>query len=344
MNLGHKVLNLARLLPLLLLSSLIWLLPLQAQAHRFAPVLLQVTEVDSQQYQVVWKIPLQSTSPVPLQPQWPESCEPVSVGAPQIEGTGRVVSWRLDCAGLGEDGLVGATLGIAGLGANQTSAMLLVSLRDGREYQQVLSAEQPRFTLPEEPGAGQVMTDYSRLGVEHIWTGLDHLLFVFGLLLLVRNFRALLLTITAFTVGHSVTLSLVTLGVIGYPVRLVEFSIALSIFWLAVVLTRPDRGGVFHRHPWWLAGGFGLLHGMGFAGALVETGLPQANLPLALLFFNLGIELGQIAFIVVVGVFWAVLRRPLGSWQQQLRPLPVYLLGILSASWCIERGLEMLAG
>lgn len=326
------------------LAPLLMLLSLQAQAHRFAPVLLQLTEVDSQQYQVVWKVPLQATSPVPLEPRWPEGCRPASAGAPQIEGTGRVVSWRLDCQMLGEAGLVGASLGIDGLGANQTSAMLLVSLRDGREYQQVLSAEQPRFTLPEEPGAGQVMTDYSRLGIEHIWTGLDHLLFVFGLLLLVRNIRSLLFTITAFTVGHSITLSLVTLGVIGYPVGLVEFSIAVSIFWLAVVLTQPDRGGVFHRHPWWLAGGFGLLHGMGFAGALVETGLPQANLPLALLFFNVGIELGQIAFILVVVLFWALLRRPLGEWQRQLRPLPVYLLGVLSASWCIERGLEMLAG
>lgn len=336
------------LLPRRFIRHLLWpllmLVAAQAQAHRFAPVLLQVTELDTRQYQVVWKVPLQSTSPVALTPVWPEGCQTRSAGAPQIEGTGRVVSWRLDCEALGEAGLVGATLGINGLAANQTSAMLLVSLRDGREYQQVLTAEGARFTLPEEPGVGQVMWDYSRLGIEHIWTGLDHLLFVFGLLLLVRNFRSLLLTITAFTVGHSVTLSLVTLGVIGYPVGLVEFSIALSIFWLAVVLTLPDRGGVFHRHPWWLAGGFGLLHGMGFAGALVATGLPQANLPLALLFFNVGIELGQIAFIVVVGVFWVLLRRPLGEWQRQLRPLPVYLLGILSASWCIERGLEMLAG
>lgn len=332
------------------LAALCWLLilglfPGLAQAHRFAPVLLQVSELDAGQFQLVWKVPLQASSPVPMQPEWPEGCEPQGAGAPQIEGTGRVVSWRLDCTALGEVGLVGSSLGIAGLGANQTSAMLLVSLRDGREYQQVLTPEQPRFVLPAEPGAGQVMTDYSWLGVEHIWTGLDHLLFVFGLLLLVRNFRALLLTITAFTIGHSITLSLVTLGVIGYPVGLVEFSIALSIFWLAVVLTLPDRGGVFHRHPWWLAGGFGLLHGMGFAGALVATGLPQANLPLALLFFNIGIEAGQLAFIVAVGLFWMLLRRPLGeAWQARLRPLPVYLLGILSASWCIERGLEMLAG
>jgi hydrogenase/urease accessory protein HupE len=206
----------------------------------------------------------------------------------------------------------------------------------------VLNAEQPAFIVPQEPGAGEVMTDYTVLGVEHIWSGIDHLLFVFGLLLLVGGGTRLLWTITAFTVGHSITLSLVTLGFFGYPVALVEFTIALSIFVLAVELTRKARHDLLWRHPWWLAGGFGLLHGMGFAGALAETGLPQDNVPLALLFFNIGIELGQIAFILAVFVVWFLVRKPLAPVQERLLPVPVYILGTLSAMWCIERGLEAL--
>jgi len=314
-----------------------------AHAHRFAPSLLKVNQIADQQYNMVWKTPAQGTSNVPLRPVWPDSCEVKNASPPQMEGTGKVSSWQLHCRGLGEDGLVGETLGVAGLGANQASAMVMISLLDGRQYQQVLNAEQAEFVVPQESSAGDVMSDYSLLGMEHIWGGIDHLLFVFGLLLLVGGGTRLLWTITAFTVGHSITLSLVTLGYFDYPVALVEFTIALSIFVLAVELTRVQKHDMLWRNPWWLAAGFGLLHGMGFAGALAETGLPQDNLPLALLFFNVGIEIGQIAFILVVLALWALLRRPLAPWQDRLLPIPVYILGALSAMWCIERGLEVLS-
>ncbi|GHD31158.1 HupE/UreJ family protein [Parahalioglobus pacificus] len=313
-----------------------------AQAHRFAPSLLKVTEVADDRYNFVWKTPIQTTSATPLRPQWPAACEVASTNQPYTEGTGRVFSWQLDCA-FGEAGLVGQSLGITGLGPNQASAMVMVALRDGRHYQEVLNAEQESFVVPQEPGAGQVMTDYSLLGMEHIWGGIDHLLFVFGLLLLVGGGTRLLWTITAFTLGHSITLSLVTLGFFDYPVALVEFTIALSIFVLAVELTRKGKNDLLWRHPWWLAGGFGLLHGMGFAGALADTGLPQDNVPLALLFFNVGIEIGQIVFIFAIIGLWWLLRKPLAPWQDRLLPVPVYVLGGLSAMWCIERGLEVLA-
>jgi hypothetical protein len=312
------------------------------QAHRFAPSLLKVNETAPQEYNVVWKTPAQGVSNVRLEPRWPASCEVTSGTPPQLEGTGLVVSYELRCAALGEDGLVGETLGISGLGANQASAMVMVSLLDGRQYQQVLDTEKTEFVVPEESSAGSVMGDYSWLGMEHIWGGIDHLLFVFGLLLLVGGGTRLLWTITAFTVGHSITLSLVTLGYFDYPVALVEFTIALSIFVLAVELTRKEKHDVLWRNPWWLAGGFGLLHGMGFAGALAETGLPQDNVPLALLFFNVGIEIGQVAFILVLLAVWLLVRKPLTPWQDRLMPVPVYVLGALSAMWCIERGLEAL--
>ena len=314
-----------------------------AQAHRFAPSLLNVQEIAPLQYNVVWKTPAQGVSNVPLRPVWPETCEVTNASEPQLEGTGVVTSWQLRCEHLGEGGLVGETLGVSGLGANQASAMVMVSLLDGRAYQQVLDTEQPEFIVPAESTAGDVAGSYTWLGIEHIWGGFDHLLFVFGLLLLVGGGSRLLWTITAFTLGHSITLSLVTLGFFDYPVSLVEFAIALSIFILAVELTRTAKHDALWRNPWWLAGGFGLLHGMGFAGALAETGLPQDNVPMALLFFNVGIEVGQIAFILVVLAVWFVIRRPLAPWQDRLLPVPIYILGALSAMWCIERGLAVLA-
>ncbi len=325
-----------------LFALLLLLLVPAAEAHRFAPSLLKVSEIGPAQYHIVWKTPAQATSSVPLTPVWPDGCEVRNPSPTQLEGTGKVSSAQLQCTGLGEDGLVGETLGVDGLGINQASAMLMVSLLDGREYQAVLNAEQSRFVVPANSNAGEVMSDYAFLGMEHIWGGIDHLLFVFGLLLLVGGGTRLLWTITAFTVGHSITLSLVTLGFFDYPVALVEFTIALSIFVLAVELTRTERHDILWRNPWWLAGGFGLLHGMGFAGALAETGLPQDNVPLALLFFNVGIEVGQIAFIAVILAAWFVIRKPLAPLQERLLPIPVYVLGALSAMWCIERGLEAL--
>jgi len=313
-----------------------------ALAHRFAPSLLQVREVAPLTYNVVWKTPAQGVSNVPLLPVLPSGCDATHASEPHLEETGVVTSWQLTCAALGDAGLIGQTLGVSGLGINQASAMVMVSLRDGRRYQQVLNAERGEFVIPAQSTAGDVAGSYTRLGAQHIWAGLDHLLFVFGLLLLVGGGSRLLWTITAFTVGHSITLSLVTLGFFNFPVALVEFAIALSIFVLAVELTRTARRDALWRNPWWLAGGFGLLHGMGFAGALAETGLPQDNVPLALLFFNLGIELGQIAFIAVVMAIGVLLRRPLAPWRERLLPVPVYVLGVSSAMWCIERGLAVL--
>lgn len=313
-----------------------------AFAHRFAPSLLKVVETSPANFNVVWKTPTQGTSNIPLRPVWPSSCEVISQSPVQTEGTGSVSSWQLRCLELGEQGLVGEVLGVTGLGANQASAMVMLSLLDGRAYQEVLNAEKSEYLVPAEPGQGQVMSDYSVLGMEHIWSGIDHLMFVFGLLLLVGGGSRLFWTITAFTLGHSITLSLVTLGFFDYPVALVEFTIALSIFVLALGLARPDKAGLFRRYPWSLAAGFGLLHGMGFAGALAEAGLPQDNVPLALLFFNVGIEVGQIAFIGLILGIWFLIRRPLGSaWQERLLPIPVYVLGAMSAMWCIERAVEV---
>ena len=332
------------------------LLPNQAIGHRFAPSLLKLVETSEYNYNVVWKTPTEATSNIPLRPSLPVGCKVVSEKPVVREGTGTVSSWSMNCEPLGVEGLIGHKLGVIGLSENQASAMVMLTLNDGRSYQSVLNNEMPAFLVPAKPSQSKVMTEYTMLGAEHIWEGPDHLMFVFGLLLLVGGGTRLLWTITAFTAGHSVTLALITLGFLTYPVSLIEFTIALSIFVLAIELTRKkqDEGklSLFKRYPWWLAGGFGLLHGMGFAGALAEIGLPQGSVPLALFFFNIGIEIGQIAFVALAITGWLLLSRMLASSvfaarimvdRHQLLIVPIYLLGGLSAMWCIERGLAVLS-
>ena len=306
-------------------------------AHRFAPSLLEVTQLSATAFNATWKTPLQKVSATPIEPRFPASCEVTSTSPLLQEGTGELKQIQLACP----MGLVGETVSVSGLGQNQSSALLRITLADDIFHQAVFTATEPDFVVPEEGSAGTVALDYTWLGAEHIWSGPDHLLFVMGLLLLVGWNRRLIYTVTAFTLGHSMTLAMVTLGVFDYPVSLVEFMIALSIYVLAVELARGSAGAVW-RQPWWLAGGFGLLHGMGFAGALADTGLPQSNVPLALLFFNVGIELGQLAFIALLVLLAATGGRLIGDRIEALRPLPVFALGGLSAMWCIERGLEVL--
>lgn len=310
-----------------------------ASAHRFAPSLLEIRQLSETALVATWKTPIQKVSAVPMEPLFPASCQVTSASPWVQEGTGVLMQLDLSCA----EGLVGKTLSVSGLSDNQSSALLRLYLAEDIFHQAVFTAAEPAFVVPAEGTAGSVTRDYVQLGAEHIWEGPDHLLFVMGLLFLVGWNRRLILTVTAFTVGHSVTLAMVTLGLFDYPVALVEFMIALSIYVLAVELARADGGGLLWRQPWWLAAGFGLLHGMGFAGALAETGLPQSNVPLALLAFNIGIELGQLAFIALLVLLFAVGVR---LWNEQritaLRPLPIFVLGGLSAMWCIERGLGAL--
>jgi len=330
-------------------------LPDYVGAHRFAPSLLKIVETSEYTYKVVWKTPTEATSNVPLRPTWPVDCEVQNEKPVVREGTGTVSSWVISCQQPGAEGLIGQELGVTGLSENQASAMIMLSMSDGRHYQSLVNAQAPDFLVPAQPGQLSVMTEYSTLGAEHIWEGPDHLMFVFGLLLLVGGGSRLLWTITAFTVGHSVTLALITLGFLTYPVSLIEFAIALSIFVLALELARKEQDGgkqsLFRRYPWWLAGGFGLLHGMGFAGALAEIGLPQGSVPMALLFFNIGIEIGQIIFVALAMTAWWLVSKVFANpafgermavSQDRLLIIPIYLLGGLSAMWCIERGLEVL--
>lgn len=327
-----------------LLLVILLVLAQNAMAHKLAPSLLRLTELSDGGFAVLWKTPASTQTGRSLQPVFPAGCQ--TAGQPQQtrEGTGKVWQWPIRCS----QGLIGQTLQVNGLTESATATLVNIEWLDGRQVQQLLNAGLPRFQVPARQSVWQVMIDYAKLGAEHIWSGTDHLLFVLALLLLVPNTRLLIWTITSFTVGHSITLSLVVLGFINYPVSLVEFAIAASIFVLAVELVNTRRGEKtvgrwIPGHSWLVAIVFGLLHGMGFAGALKEVGLPSGDIPLALLSFNVGIEIGQIVFVLLMLLVIAAGRALTPALATKGWWTTVYSIGACSAFWCIERGLSVFA-
>ncbi|HLK09753.1 MAG TPA: HupE/UreJ family protein [Candidatus Binatia bacterium] len=304
------------------------------RAHPLAPALLEVQEHDGGLVAVGWKMPLLRPRGTALAPVLPAGCHDVGPRAVTRDETGVWTRWTADC---GPGGLVGAQLGATGFGTIGLGALVRVTLADGRVAQGVVTLARPLLTVPPRPSVLAVVRDYVRLGVEHILTGPDHLLFVFGLLLLAGSVRRLLATVTAFTVGHSVTLSLAALGLVDLPSRPIEVGIATSVLALAVELARPPGPTLMRRRPWAMAAVFGLLHGLGFAAALREAGLPSGDIPLALVSFNTGIELGQLAFVVGVLALAATVGRVRVGFPLWMRRVPVYAMGSLAASWWLER-------
>ncbi len=309
-------------------------------AHTMAPALLEITDQGAGLFAVSWKTSLMAPVGVTLQPILPAGCVDETART-ETSGVESVTTrWTVRCA----RGLAGGTVGVDGLATGKTDALVRIAFADGREVQGVVRASEPRLAVPARRARLDVLASYGKLGVEHILSGPDHLLFVLGLLLIVMTPRLLVKTITAFTLAHSITLSLAILGVVAFPSRLIEVGIAASVFLLAVELTRAAPSSTrLRRAPWLAAGAFGLLHGFGFAGALAEVGLPAGDIPLALFSFNLGIELGQLAFVALVAaVGWLIVhmvaRRP--AW---LTLGPAYVMGSLSALWCLERA-ALLAG
>ena len=319
----------------LVFAAVLLTLAQSAIAHKLAPSLLGLQEQADGAFAVTWKTPRFASTPVPIEPRLPDGCTDLGEREWAYEGTGVRIDWKMRCT----RPLAGAQIRVDGLAENQSAALLRIEWSDGAVVQGMLNGEHRSYVVPQAVRPLAVAMDYARMGVGHILSGVDHLLFVLGLMLLVAGRRRLVWTITAFTAGHSVTLALAALGMLRYPVDLVEFAIALSIFVVAVELTRErtDRHWLRHR-PWLAAGLFGLLHGMGFAGALLEVGLPAGEIPLALLTFNIGIELGQLLFVAAVLLFAVVWRRlPLAP-RPWLQWVPVYAIGVPSAYWCLERG------
>jgi hydrogenase/urease accessory protein HupE len=265
----------------------------------------------------------------------PPDCTNVTEPRGEFIGGSFVERWTVRRAG----GLDGATIHIAGLAATRTDVLARLERLDGTTQVNRITPAAPSFTVESAPSAREVAATYLTLGVEHILLGVDHLLFVLALLILVQGTHRLVVTVTAFTVAHSLTLAGASLGFLDVPGAPVEACIALSIVFVAAEIVHGRRGqpGLTARRPWIVAFVFGLLHGFGFAGALHEIGLPQTDIPLALLFFNVGVEVGQLVFIAGVLVVIALARRtpvtmPAWAWR-----IPPYAIGGVASFWLIQR-------
>jgi HupE/UreJ protein len=306
-------------------------------AHALSPALLVLREIGGGIVAVTWKVPLLQLTGSNLQFVLPPDCPIVGRDEPSESEDGITTNLRIDC---GSAGLVGKRLGVQGLGPAKTDALLHLELADGRHLDTVLRPAEPELVVPAREQRLGLARRYVSLGIEHILTGYDHLLFVFGLLLLAADWSALVATITAFTLGHSVTLTLAVLDIARVPAAPVEVLIAFSIFVLAVELARAGAGAestLMRRRPWLMALTFGFLHGLGFAGTLRAAGLPADAVPLALLGFNVGIEIGQLAFVVTVLALRAAARPLLARAPVWSHWVPTYAMGSLAACWMIER-------
>ncbi len=309
-------------------------------AHALQPAYLEIESLDSGAYRILWRVPDVAGRPMPIAVDLPEVCR--SEGpAPSFDGIAWVAIWIADCQAT----IAGKGIGIEGLERTQTDVLLRYQPAPAAVMQvRRLTPDAPRLTLPAKAAPLQVMTVYGLLGFEHILEGLDHLLFVLLLMLLLRRFWRLAGAITSFTLAHSLTLAAATLDWIRVPAPPVEATIALSIMVLAVEYLRADplRPSPLVRRPWLICFPFGLLHGLGFAGALREIGLPEGETALALLFFNLGVEAGQLTFVLAV----AALLRGLALLHRDGQALVLgrggvvifaYLTGGLSGYWFIAR-------
>jgi hydrogenase/urease accessory protein HupE len=303
--------------------------------HALQPGYLELRLVDKGLYAVVWKTPAIAGRPMAIAAQLPESCDPRMPGQPIWDGSAYVARWTASCPG----GLEGGVIHVAGLDQTSTDVLVRFDFADGVNEAHRLTAGDPSFTVPIQPSRFEVVRTYFSLGVEHILTGIDHLVFVLALLLLVKGVRRVIATVTAFTLAHSLTLAGATLGLVHVPGPPIEATIALSIVFVAseIIHSRQGKPGLTERYPWVVAFTFGLLHGFGFAGALAEVGLPDKAIPLALLFFNLGVEAGQLLFIagvVAVAILWRRLRAPWPDWAWRVL---AYGIGSVASFWLIER-------
>jgi hydrogenase/urease accessory protein HupE len=350
------------------------LFALGVDAHEVRPAFLELTERAPGEFDVLWKVPAMGGTPLageelpdpqpalpdvpnmpktmpcgcpaptvaqlsrgvlPIHPSLPKNA--VIVALPRVERMqgAEIKRWTI---ATGPQGLIGWEVSVHGLEATMVDVLVRIALADGRVVSRLLRPDSPSFIFTRET-AGPASGSYFMLGVEHIIFGIDHLLFVLALVLIVRGVGLLVQTITAFTVAHSITLALATLGFVKVPSAPVEAIIALSIVFVAAEIVRAWRGqcGLTERAPWLVAGTFGLLHGFGFAGALSEVGLPANDIPMALLLFNIGVEAGQLAFVTVVLASIALIRRVKFTFPRWAELMPPYAIGSLAMFWVIER-------
>jgi hydrogenase/urease accessory protein HupE len=306
------------------------------QAHELQPSSMELRQLTSERFEVIWRAPVYYGKPHPARLQLPDTWQ--TVGEPTVRQWPDSAMHRhlVDVPG---GVLDGAVIRFIGLESTITDVFARFVWLDGSETTAIARPSQPWIEVIAQRSAWQVAWDYTVLGFHHILLGVDHLLFVLGLLIIVRGTAMLIKTITAFTVAHSITLALATLGLASIPGPPLNAAIALSILFLGPEMVRIWRGQTSFtiRHPWVVAFGFGLLHGFGFASGLSTVGMPKAEIPLALLMFNIGVEIGQLAFVALILLCRHAARTLEFRWPRQTELAPAYLIGSLGAYWTIQR-------
>ncbi len=318
-----------------LVVAVLVVLPATTSAHEVRPAYLSLEETADGSYSVSWRLPTRGAMRLGLTASISDGCS--EVGERRVYRTPGAVTeeWSIACP----RGLAGESIFVDGLATSLTDVLVRIDYADESSQVARLTPDSTSLVVEAQPSRWQIAAAYAGLGVEHILFGVDHLLFVLALLFLVDGLRRLVWTITAFTLAHSITLILASLGVLWVPGSAVEAVIALSIVFVAgeIVHVRQGRRSITRRMPWLVAFLFGLLHGLGFAGALAEIGLPQQAIVLALLCFNVGVEIGQLLFVAVAILVITVVRRlplPRSEW---LARAPAYAIGCVAAMWTIER-------
>jgi hydrogenase/urease accessory protein HupE len=308
-----------------------------ATGHEARPAYMQVTEITPQRYEILWRTPVLSGMRLPVVLRFPENIRNVAEPVTHELSDSLVERTLIESNG----SLTGTRIDFVGLQATITDVLVRVQMLDGTYSTTLVRPSKPWIEIATSRSSLEVAGAYLMHGIEHILFGYDHLLFVLALILIVRRGRVLLITVTAFTVAHSLTLSLATLGVMHVPGPPVEATIALSILLLACEIVRSDRGqpSLTAQWPWLVAFSFGLLHGFGFASALSDIGLPQGDIPLALFAFNVGVETGQLVFIAaVLGALWCARWIKLPDFvERHARSVATYAIGIMAAYWFVER-------
>ena len=304
-------------------------------AHEMRPAYLDMKETAPDEFAVVWKVPALGELRLGLYVRLPDTCTPMAEPAKTMESGAYFERWTAHCDG----GLKGREINVDGLQATMTDALVRIAYRDGTTEIARLRPEAPSFVVAGAQTGFEVARTYFRLGVDHILSGLDHLLFILALMLLIHNRWTLVKTITAFTFAHSITLAGAALGYFSLPQKPVEAAIALSIAFVASELIKmtPGERRLSEAYPWVVAFTFGLLHGFGFAGALKEIGLPQVDVPLALLTFNLGVEAGQLVFVAAVLAVFRGLAALVSLPERPMRIAGAYVIGTMATVWLVER-------
>jgi len=330
----------ATLQRLVVLVVVVWAAVVPAVADEFRPAYLQLRQIDAVTYDVLWKLPaLDESTTLKLRPEFPPGTVAITPMRSVFASGSAVQRWRVQVEG----GLYGKAIEFPNLAMSRIDVLVRVERSDGSTQLGRVLPVDPRFVVTSSASAFEVVQTYTLLGIEHILTGFDHLLFVLALVILVKGVRRLIATITAFTVAHSLTLVAATLGWVHVPGPPVEAAIALSIVFVAgeIIHARQGKPGLTQRYPWVVAFTFGLLHGLGFASALAEVGLPPLSIPVALLFFNVGVEIGQLMFIAAVFAVSAIGRWVAGRFSisapRWLWRIPPYAIGGIASYWVIER-------